>query len=126
VGNPAEETYCHPDNFIVFQPSAVCQHVIADVAAVQGSSECCAGRLKDPEIGHWEHESEMDPSPQPSPLGLAALALRRQREGRGRSGHSRRAARSRVARFAGLSCQEIGGCLTWFCPNSGRTTGDDG
>jgi hypothetical protein len=35
VGNPAEETYCHPDNFIVFQPLAVCQYVIVDIAAVQ-------------------------------------------------------------------------------------------
>jgi hypothetical protein len=35
VGNPAEETYCHPDNFTVFHPLAVCQYVIADIAAVQ-------------------------------------------------------------------------------------------
>ena len=28
VGNPAEETYCHPDKFTLFHPSAVCQYVI--------------------------------------------------------------------------------------------------
>jgi hypothetical protein len=29
VGNPAEETYCHPDNLSVFQPLAVCQYFVA-------------------------------------------------------------------------------------------------
>jgi hypothetical protein len=31
VGNPAEETYCHPDKYTLFHPPAVCQHVIAEI-----------------------------------------------------------------------------------------------
>jgi hypothetical protein len=35
VGNPAEETYCHPDEFTLFHPPAVCQLVIGVVAVLQ-------------------------------------------------------------------------------------------
>ena len=31
VGNPAEETYCHPDEYSLGPPEAVCQHVIGRV-----------------------------------------------------------------------------------------------
>jgi hypothetical protein len=39
VGNPAEETYCHPDECTLFQPTAVCQLVIGAIAATDSHSQ---------------------------------------------------------------------------------------